>query len=50
MGGVDTSKTEAPAASGEKTIQSIFDKLGSMLNEDLIKKVQAVYTFKVKGK
>merc|ERR1712038_1508204 len=50
VGGVDTSKTPPPApATEDKTVQGIFDKLGGMINEELIKKVQAVYTFKVKG-
>ena len=51
-GGVDRGQVEAPApaaAPEAKTIQGIFDKLGAMMNEELIKKVQAVYTFKVKG-
>lgn len=51
-GGVDRGQVEAPApaaAPDAKTIQGIFDKLGAMMNEELIKKVQAVYTFKVKG-
>ena len=53
VGGVDTTKSPPPpaaAAANEKTIQGIFDKVGGMINEELIKKVQAVYTFKVKGK
>ena len=52
VGGVDTTKSPPPAAAAanEKTIQGIFDKVGGMINEELIKKVQAVYTFKVKGK
>ena len=52
VGGVDTTKSPPPpaAAANEKTIQGIFDKVGGMMNEELIKKVQAVYTFKVKGK
>ena len=51
VGGVDTAKSPPPAAAAnEKTIQGIFDKVGGMINEELIKKVQAVYTFKVKGK
>ena len=52
VGGVDTTKSPPPpaaAATNEKTIQGIFDKVGGMINEELIKKVQAVYTFKVKG-
>ena len=37
-----------PAADG-KTVQAVFDKLGTLINEELVSKVNAVYTFNVKG-
>lgn len=50
---VDGKDTMADAAgasgSGAKTVQNVFDKLGSLVNEELVSKVNAVYTFKVKG-
>ena len=53
VGGVDTSKATASSSAkpavDDKTVQGVFDKLGSLINEELIQKVQAVYTFKVKG-
>ena len=39
-----------PAAPAGKTVQSVFDKLGGLINDELVSKVNAVYTFKVKGK
>ena len=38
------------AAPAGKTVQSVFDKLGGLINDELVSKVNAVYTFKVKGK
>ena len=37
------------AAPAGKTVQSVFDKLGGLINDELVSKVNAVYTFKVKG-
>ena len=39
----------AAPATNEKTVQGVFDKLGTLINDDLVSKVQAVYTFNVRG-
>jgi len=39
----------ASAAGGDKTVQAVFDKLAGLMNEELVSKVKAVYTFKVTG-
>ena len=39
----------AAPATNEKTVQAVFDKLGTLINDELITKVNAVYTFNVKG-
>jgi len=44
-----TAPAAAAPATNEKTVQGVFDKLGTLINDDLVSKVQAVYTFNVRG-
>ena len=48
MATLEAAKSKQPA-SGSKTVQGVFDRIAGILNEELVSKVQAVYTFKVKG-
>eukprot|EP00095_Tigriopus_kingsejongensis_P006461 maker-scaffold128_size327099-snap-gene-1.9 protein:Tk06461 transcript:maker-scaffold128_size327099-snap-gene-1.9-mRNA-1 annotation:"hydroxysteroid dehydrogenase-like protein 2-like" len=48
VAGQDVGKAGSSAASS-KSVQSVFDRIASKVNEELVQKTQAVYTFKVEG-
>ena len=35
--------------SGGGVVQPVFDKIGTVINEDIVKKIGAVYAFEIKG-
>ena len=40
---------EAPAAPSSDGVQGVFDKMGKLINDELVAKIQAMYEFDIKG-
>ena len=42
-------KSQGSESGSGGVVQPVFDKLGALINEDIVKKIGAVYAFDIKG-
>ena len=42
-------KSQGSESGSGGVVQPVFDKLGTLINEDIVKKIGAVYAFDIKG-